>query len=75
MDSSRDLQPIYAKSFINRLHLVLHACVKIFDVIFFFAFTEFTGKKGLLAGVVAVASTTSSSWRQGDGDKPKPARR
>ena len=23
LDSSRDLQPIYAKSFVNRLHLVL----------------------------------------------------
>ena len=28
------------KKFINRLHLVLHACVKIFDMIFF-AFTGF----------------------------------
>ena len=35
LDSSRDLQPIRAKNFINRLHLVLHACVQIFDVIFF----------------------------------------
>ena len=32
---SRDLQPIYAKSFINRLHLVLHACIETFDVTFF----------------------------------------
>ena len=44
MDSSRDLQPIHAKSFINRLHLVLYAYVKIFDVMFFFAFTGFTVK-------------------------------
>ena len=35
LDSSRDLQPIHAKGFINRLHLVLHACVEIFDVTFF----------------------------------------
>ena len=41
--SSRDLQSIYAKSFVNRLHLVLHACVKIFDVMFFFAFTGLWG--------------------------------
>jgi len=32
---SRDLQPIYTKSFVNRLHLVLHACVETFDVTFF----------------------------------------
>ena len=36
LDSSRDLQPIYVKSFVNRLHLVLHACVQTFDVTFFF---------------------------------------
>jgi len=35
LDSSRDLQPIHAKSFVNRLYLVLHACVETFDVIFF----------------------------------------
>ena len=35
LDSSRDLQLIYAKSFINKLHLVLYACVEIFDVTFF----------------------------------------
>ena len=35
LDSSRDLQPIHAKKFINRVHLVLHACVKTFDVTFF----------------------------------------
>ena len=35
LDSSRDLQPIHAKKFINRLHLVLHACVQTFDVTFF----------------------------------------
>ena len=40
---SRDLQSIHAKSFINRLHLILHACVKTFDVIFF-VFTEFKSK-------------------------------
>jgi len=41
---------------------------------FFFVFTGVYGR-AFVAGVVAVASTTSSSWRQGDGDKPKPARR
>ena len=35
LDSSRDLQPIYAKNFVNRLHLVHHACVEIFDVMVF----------------------------------------
>ena len=35
LDSSRDLQLIYAKSFINRLYLVLHACVETFDVMIF----------------------------------------
>ena len=36
------------KKFVNRLYLVLHACVEIFDVIFFM-FTEFMGcdKQGL----------------------------
>ena len=34
LDSSRNLQPIYAKSFVNRLYLLLHACVKTFDVMF-----------------------------------------
>ena len=36
LDSSRDLQPIYAKSFVNRFHLVLHVCVETFDVMFFY---------------------------------------
>ena len=35
LDSSRDLQPIHAKNFVNTLHLVLHTCVETFDVIFF----------------------------------------
>ena len=35
LDSSRDLQPIHAKSFVNRLHLVLHACIETFDVTVF----------------------------------------
>ena len=35
LDSSRDLQPIHAKSFVNRLHLVFHACVETFDMTFF----------------------------------------
>ena len=35
LDLSRDLQPIRAKSFINRPHLVLYTCVQIFDVTFF----------------------------------------
>ena len=41
---SRDLQPIYTKSFINRLHLVLYVYVEIFDVMVFFVFTGFTSK-------------------------------
>ena len=43
LDSSRDLQPIHAKSFVNRLHLVLYACVETFNVMFFFTFTVFMG--------------------------------
>ena len=35
LDSSRDLQPIHAKNFVNRLYLVLHTCVEIFDVMVF----------------------------------------
>ena len=35
LDSSRDLQPIHVKCFVNKFHLVFHTCVKIFDVIFF----------------------------------------
>ena len=34
LDSSRDLQPIRAKSFVNRLHLVLYACGQTFHVMF-----------------------------------------
>ena len=34
LDLSRDLQLIYAKSFVNGLHLVLHACVETFDMTF-----------------------------------------
>ena len=34
------MQSFYEKSFVNRLHLVLHACVEIFDVMFF-VFTGF----------------------------------
>ena len=34
LDSSRDLQSIRTKSFINKLYLVLHAYVQIFDVMF-----------------------------------------
>ena len=45
LDSSRDLQSIYAKSFINRLHLVLHACVKIFNVTNFLCFGSLWGGK------------------------------
>ena len=42
LDSSCDLQPIRAKNFVNRLHLVLYVCVEIFDVMFFiFAFTVY----------------------------------
>ena len=33
-------EPIHAKSFVNRLYLVLHACVETFDVMFFL-FTGF----------------------------------
>ena len=35
LESSRDLQPIHTKSFINRPHLVLYVYVPIFDVMFF----------------------------------------
>ena len=41
LDSSRDLQSIRAKKIVNRLHLVLYACVETFDVMFFSVFTEF----------------------------------
>jgi len=34
MDSSRDLQSICTKSFVNRHHLILYTCVQIFDVMF-----------------------------------------
>ena len=34
LDSSRDLQLILAKSFVNRFYLILHLCVQIFDVMF-----------------------------------------
>ena len=34
LDSSRDLQPIRAKNFETRLHLIFHACVQTFDVMF-----------------------------------------
>ena len=33
--SSRDLQPIRAKKFVNKFYLILHACVQTFDVTFF----------------------------------------
>ena len=33
LDSSRDLQPIRAKSFVNRFYLILNACIQTFDVI------------------------------------------
>ena len=56
LDSSRDLQPIHAKNFINKFHLVLHACVKIFDVTFF---TEFTGKDLNMASVCFQVSERS----------------
>jgi len=39
------LRLFYAKSFVNRFHLVLHACVETFDVMFCFAFTGFMGWK------------------------------
>ena len=35
LHSSHDLQQIHAKNLVNRLHLVLHAYVKTFDVTFF----------------------------------------
>ena len=35
LDSSRDLQPIYVKNFINRLHLVLYVYIEIFDATIF----------------------------------------
>jgi len=36
LDSSPVLQSIHAKIFVIRLHLVLLACFKTFDVVFFF---------------------------------------
>ena len=36
LDSSRDVQPIHAKNFVNKFHLVFYACVQIFDVTFFY---------------------------------------
>ena len=44
LDSSRDLQPIYAKSFVSRLHLVLYTCVEIFDVTFFLCLRGLRGR-------------------------------
>ena len=35
LDSSRDLQSIRAKKFINIFYLIVHACVQTFDVTFF----------------------------------------
>ena len=35
LDSSRDLQPIHAKKFVNKFHLILYAYVEIFDVTIF----------------------------------------
>ena len=49
LDSSRDLQSIHTKIFVNRLHLLLYICVKIFDVMFFM-FTEFKDKNLNRAG-------------------------
>ena len=50
LDSSRDLQPIHAKKIVNKLHLVLYACVKIFDVIFFCVYGVYeVGTKQALA--------------------------
>ena len=43
LDSSRNLQPIHTKSFVNRLHLVLHACVETFDVMFFLRLRDLWG--------------------------------
>ena len=44
LDSSCDLQPIRAKNFLNRLHLVFYACVQTCDVMvlakFFFWLTR-----------------------------------
>ena len=49
LDSSRDLQLIHAKSFINRLDLVLYACVETFYDNFFM-FTGFKGDRDFLPG-------------------------
>ena len=48
LDSSRDLQPFHVKSFVNRLHLVLHACVEIFDVTFFYVYSFMGWERALL---------------------------
>ena len=51
LDSSCDLQPIRAKNFVNRLHLVFYACVQTCDVMvlakFFLANTAFVAKQKL----------------------------
>ena len=44
LDSSRDLQPIYAKSFVNRLYLVLYTFVEIFDVMVFLRLQDLWGE-------------------------------
>ena len=50
LDSSRDLQLIHTKKFVNKLYLILYACVEILDVTFvFFLFTGFTGPDHLNA--------------------------
>ena len=34
LDSSRDLQPIRIKSFVNKFYLILYACVQTFGMTF-----------------------------------------
>ena len=40
----KQLRLLYAKSFVNRLHLVLHACVETFDVAVFLRLRDLWGR-------------------------------
>ena len=53
LDSSRDLQSICVKKFVNRLHLVLHACIQIVNVMFFVKIFWHLNMANLLLSIVA----------------------
>ena len=76
LDSSRDLQSIHVKNFVNKFYLVLYACVKIFDVIFF-VFTGLWEWKLNKAYCVAFGSTeaTRSCAALGPKRSRRPTRR